>query len=308
MGFDKVFCIEDTVDYEETSVSGGAYVALKNKGSFPYSFEAGIKVGTKGSKDDHKMKVVIGADLTNDDTDGICLNPYIAMQLPEQKLGGYTISDKQKTERMNLFGDNSIFGGDRLCAPQGTVKRCLKDMTLKPEVPKALGIMGADVCLAFSSIIVSGEGGAFRLELSLGLLQEALFRAAVDKDCTKSNKGICRFWILTGSKNEEEATNKIVKLWVEVRDKLFDKDHVEFTKTLNLGKLIKTLVGGTDHRRLTHGDDHDSDDDIKEDGALCFGNCENYVQSQKVSDGSATVPVLIAYALTWTSALFALSV
>lgn len=100
--------------------------------------------------------------------------------------------------------------------------------------------------------------------------------------------------------NVEEATDKIVDLWVEIRDKVFDADHVEFTRTLNLGKMIKQLVEkqeaeATGQRRRL------SNDDIKDDGALCFGDCENYVRA-----ASAAVPVVVTSALTWIFTIFAL--
>lgn len=225
------------------------------------------------------------------------------MKLPKQKLGDRTIGEKKDTGRLDLFGKNGIFGEKRLCAPQGSIEWCLQKSTLK-YVPEALGIMGSSVCLSFSSIVIDGEGGAFRLELSIGLLQEALFRAAVQADCTtKSNKGICRWWIgLGSSENVEQATNEIVELWVKVRDEVFDKDDVEFSKTLNLGKMIKQLFDEeaiTARRRLSNHDD------IKHDGALCFGKCDNYDKAQ-VGSGSATVPVFIVSTLTWVFALFTL--
>lgn len=99
----------------------------------------------------------------------------------------------------------------------------------------------------------------------------------------------------------KEATDKIVKLWVSVRDKAIDKDHVEFTRTLNLGKLVKNLAEkqttAKDGRRHLHS--HDKSD-IKADGALCFGDCTAYERA------NAAVTVLATSSLAWVFAIFAL--
>jgi len=300
-GYDAVHCIEDEDSYDEATISGGAYVALKNKGSFPYSFEAGLQVGAKGSGTNLRITAVIGSDITNDDKDGICINPYVALKTPEQKLGSHTIASAKTTGRMNLFGEKGIFGGKKLCAPQGSVKWCLKDIANEDFqwVSNALGIMGASACLSLESVIINGQGGAFRVTMDVDLLHEALFRAAVQKDCKKSDKGICKWWV---GKSAEDSTNEIVQLWVSVRDKVVDKEHIEFTNTLNLGKMIKDLVekqtAAKDGRRHLHS--HGDTSDIKGDGALCFGDCSAYDRVSAAVTGFATS------SLVWVLATFAL--
>jgi len=299
-GYDTVHCIEDEDSYDEATISGGAYVALKSKGSFPYSFEAGLQVGAKGSGTNLRITAVIGSDITNDDKDGICINPYVALKTPEQKLGKHTIAKPKTTGRMDLFGEKGIFGGKKLCAPKGSIKWCLKEIENEDLkwVSQALGIMGASACLSLESVIIDGQGGAFRVTLDVDLLHEAIFRAAVATDCQKASKGICKWMI---GKSVEEATNEIVKLWVSVRDKVVDEDHREFTKTLNLGKMIKNLVEkqttAKDGRRHLHS--HSDKSDIKDDGALCFGDCSAYERA----NGAVTVATS---SLAWVFAVFAL--
>jgi len=297
-GYDKVHCIEREDSYDEATISGGAYVALKSEGSFPYSFEAGLQVGAKGSGTNLRITTVIGSDITNDDKDGICINPYVALKTPEQKLGKHTIAKPKTTGRMDLFGEKGIFGGKKLCAPQGSIKWCLKDIE-NPDlkwVSHALGIMGASACLSLESVIIDGQGGAFRVMLGVDLLHEAIFRAAVEKDCKQSGRGICKWWV---GKSVEEATNEIVELWVSVRDKVVDKQHREFTNTINLGKMIKDLV----QKQTTASDGRrrlDSHSDIKDDGALCFGDCSAYERANGAVTGFATS------SLAWVFAFFAL--
>jgi hypothetical protein len=300
-GYDTVHCIEDEDSYDEATISGGAYVALKSKGSFPYSFEAGLQVGAKGSGTNLRITAVIGSEITNDDKDGICINPYVALKTPEQKLGSHTIAKPKNTGRMNLFGEKGIFGGKKLCAPQGSIKWCLKDIGNGDFkwVSHALGIMGASACLSLESVIIDGQGGSFRVTMGVDLLHEAIFRAAVEEDCKESDKGVCKWWV---GKSVEESTNEIVQLWVSVRDNVVDKDHREFSKTLNLGKMIKDLVEkqttAKDGRRHLHS--HSDESGIKDDGALCFGDCSAYERANGAVTGFTTS------SLAWVFAIFAL--
>ena len=134
------------------------------------------------------------------------------------------------------------------------------------------------------------------MTMGVDLLHEAIFRAAVKKDCTQVDKGICKWWV---GRSVEESTNDIVKLWVSARDTIVDKDHREFTKTLNLGKMIKDLVEkqttATAGRRHLHS--HSDSSGIKDDGALCFGDCSAYERANGAVAGFATSSLIWVFVI-----------